>query len=117
MKTKKQLKEEYKLLKFRVGVFQIRNIVNNKIYVDSSVNLDAIWNRHRTQLRFGVHPNALLQADWNEYGEENFRYEIIQELIMKEDDKVNPASELKLLETLVMEELQPFEERGYLKKK
>lgn len=47
MKTKKEIKDSYKQLKFKVGVFQIRNIINNKIYIESSTDLVAIWNRHK----------------------------------------------------------------------
>ena len=43
---KKDLKQDYKQMKFRMGVFQIRNTLNNKIFVDSSMDLVAIWNRH-----------------------------------------------------------------------
>ena len=42
MKTKKELKEEYNNIKPRIGVFQIRNTVNGKIYIEASVNLDKI---------------------------------------------------------------------------
>jgi group I intron endonuclease len=117
MKTKKDLKEEYKQMKFRMGIFQIRNTVNGKIYVEHSVNLDAIWNRHRTQLKFGAHPNALLQNDWKTFGEENFRYEILLEIDQKEEDTIDYKRELKLLEAMYLEELNPFGEKGYNRQK
>lgn len=115
MKTKKELKEEYKQKKFRMGVFQIRNVLNGKIYVDSSVNLDKIWNRHRTQLNFGVHPNAGLQHDWNELGADNFVYEIISEIVQKEEEETDYTREVRLLGEMFMEELQPYGEKGYHK--
>lgn len=113
MKTKKELKEEYKQLKFTMGVFQIRNTQNNKIFVDSSTNINAKFNRHRLQLNFGNHPNAELLKDWKELGEAAFAFEIISEL--KEQDKANTdyAAELKVLEQMVMEELHPYGEKGY----
>ena len=77
MKTTKELKDEYKQMKFKMGVFQIRNTVNDKIFVGSSTDLDAIWNRHRVQLNFGNHQNAELQNDWKELGPERFVYEIL----------------------------------------
>lgn len=43
-------------MKFNVGVFRIRNIINNKIYVENSTGLIAIWNRHKFQLNNGLHP-------------------------------------------------------------
>ena len=112
MKSKKELIGEYKQMKFRMGVFQIRNVVNGKILVDSSVNLDAIWNRHRLELDFGGHRNKDLQKDWKTFGEDNFRYEILSELEHR-DGIVDYSKELKLLEKMYLEELQPYGEKGY----
>jgi len=116
MKTKKELKEEYKLKKFRIGVFQIRNVVNGKIYVDGSVNLDAIWNRHQAQLNFGGHVNTTLQKEWNEVGQDNFRFEVLHEIEQKEGENINYEDELKTLKEMVIEDLRPFEEKGYNKR-
>ncbi len=118
MKSKKELLQEYKQKVFRMGVFQIRNTVNNKILVESSPNLDAIWNRHRIELKFGSHRNLGLQADWAAHGEQNFDYEILEELDMEqiEAKQLDPNKEIKLLEQLYLEELQPYNERGYNRK-
>ena len=112
MKSRKELKEEYKQMKFPIGVFQIRNTVNNKIYVESSIDLNAIWHRHRLQLNVGNHLNAELQKDWKELGEEKFRYEILEEIEQKDPAK-DYAKEAKVLEQMYIEELQPFDEKGY----
>ncbi|SFD23228.1 hypothetical protein SAMN05518672_1011167 [Chitinophaga sp. CF118] len=116
MKTKKDLKEEYKQMKFKMGIFQIRNTINGKVYIEGSINLNAIWNRHRMQLNFGVHPNLNLQNEWQEFGEENFRYEILAEIEHKENETADYNKEIKLLESMYIEELEPFEEKGYNKK-
>ena len=113
MSNKKELKEQYKQMKFRMGVFQIKNNATGKLYIESSVNLDAIWNRHRTQLRFGVHTVQALQQDWNVYGEAQFSYEILSVLEQKEEDTHDPKRELKELERMYLEELRPYGERGY----
>ena len=102
-------------MKFPMGVFQIRNKSNGKIFVDGHSNLDAIWNQHRTQLKFDSHRNTELQNDWNKYGEENFIYEILSEL-NQEDDNVDYTKELITLTEMYLEELQPFGEKGYNKK-
>jgi len=60
MKTRKELKEEYKNLKFEMGVFQIRNHVNGKIFIGSRLDLKAFWNAQKWQLDFGMHRNAAL---------------------------------------------------------
>jgi len=116
MKNHKELKEEYKNKKFRMGVFRIKNTINSKIFIGSSLNLDAIWNRHKTQLKFGMHPNKELQADWKEYGQENFSYEILAELKEDKEKAADPNKEVKILEQLYVEELEPFDERGYNKR-
>jgi len=116
MKTKKEIKDEYKLKKFPIGVFQIRNTINNKVFIDSSIDLDSIWNRHRFQLNFGIHTNKNLQKEWKQFGEENFVYEILSTL--KQDSetakRVNYDKEAKVLALMIIEDIQPFGENGYM---
>jgi hypothetical protein len=113
MKSNKQLKEDYKQQKFKIGVFQIRNTVNEKIFIGSSVNLDAIWNRIKVELKFGGHRNNLLQQEWKTFGEENFRFEILYEIEEKEGDNIDYSKEVKKLEAMFIEELQPYADKGY----
>ncbi len=113
MQAHKQLREEYKQKKFKIGVFQIRNTINGKIFVGSSVNLDAIWNRINVELKFGGHRNVTLQNEWNEFGEENFKFEIVSELQQTDGDNVDYSKEVKKLEAMFIDELQPFAEKGY----
>ena len=77
MKTKKELKQAYKQLKPKMGVFQIKNTVNNKVLIESSTNISAKWNRHQTELRFGSHKNKALQKDWNQFEATSFVFEIL----------------------------------------
>lgn len=116
MKTKKELKEEYKQKKFKMGVFQVRNLVNSKIFIGSSPDLEAIWNRQKTQLKFGSHPNKKLQADWQQFGAENFTFEILAEIKQDKEGATDYSVEIKELEELYLEELQPYGEKGYNKK-
>ena len=105
MKTKKELKEEYKQRKIPMGVFQIKNIKNNKILIDNSIDMESKWNRHKMELKFGNHRNRNFQKEWNEYGEENFVFEVLSELIKSEEENINYNKELKTLEEMVIEEL------------
>lgn len=41
MKSKKELKSVYKEMKFPMGVFQIKNKVNGKIFIEGSLNIPA----------------------------------------------------------------------------
>ncbi len=105
MKTKKELKDEYKQMKFPIGVFQVKNICNNKVLIDYSLDMESKWNRHKIELKFGNHRNKDFQNDWNEYGEDNFVFEVLSELKEKERENINYNKELKTLQNLVIEEL------------
>ena len=117
MKSRKELREEYKQRKYRMGVFQIKNLINNKIYVGSSQDLDAIWHAQKLQLNVGIHSNDDLQKDWKESGPDNFTFEILEMLKQIDDKPQEIEKELKSLEEMIVEKLQPFENRGYNKKK
>jgi hypothetical protein len=115
--NKKELKEQYKAIKPGIGVFQIRNTVNGKVFVEGSTNLDKIWNRHRAQLNFGGHPNPTLQQEWKTFGENSFVFEILSELTLPDEATDSDAkNEMKLLEAMFIEELQPFGDKGYNRK-
>jgi hypothetical protein len=115
MKTRQELKEEYKQIKYKMGVFQIRNTINQKVFVGSSTDLVAIWHRNRLQLNFGNHPNEELQQDWKAAGEAHFVYEILGELKQDEKETTDYAKEVKVLEQMYLDELRPYGERGYNK--
>jgi group I intron endonuclease len=61
-----------------MGIYQIINIINNKKYIGSSVNLDKRKKDHFSYLKRGKHKNSHLQFAYNKYGEENFIFEIIE---------------------------------------
>jgi len=105
MKTKKELKAAYKQMKILMGVFQIKNIENNKVLIDHSIDMESKWNRHKIELKFGNHRNRSLQKDWNEYGEESFVFEVLSELKKREEENINYNKELKTLQDIVIEEL------------
>ena len=105
MKTKKELKEEYKQMKIPMGVFQIKNISNNKVLIDNSIDMESKWNRHKMELKFGNHRNRTFQKDWNDYGENNFVFEVLSELKKNDEENINHNKELKTLENMVIEEL------------
>ena len=105
MKTKKELKEAYKQMKIPMGVFQIKNIRNSKVLIDYSIDMESKWNRHKMELKFGNHRNRNFQKDWNEYGEENFVFDVLSELKKSEEGNINYNKELKILQDMVIEEL------------
>jgi len=116
MKTRKELKEDYKHMKFKMGVFQIKNNINGKIFIGSSLDLMAIWHAQKLQLDMGMHQNGNLQKDWTEYGSENFSYEILDEINETKDNTTDYKKEVKTLENMIIDDLQPFENKGYNKR-
>jgi len=75
--------------------------------------LNTVWNSQKFKLNLGIHPNKNLQSDWKESGEKNFKFEIISELKITGDPAQNIKEELKELEELFIDEIKPFEQRGY----
>lgn len=60
------------------GIYKIENLIGNKIYVGQSRNIKDRFKNHKGELRLGKHHNSYLQFAWNKYGEENFRFEILE---------------------------------------
>lgn len=110
---RKALSREYKEAARPMGVFRVRNTVNGKSFVGSSVDLPSMLNRQRAQLGFGGHPNKELQRDWQAMGAEAFAFEVLDTLAPREEAGWDPADELRALEALWLEKLSPYGERGY----
>lgn len=69
------------------GVYQIKNVLNNKIYIGSTrVSFKERLKSHLKLLRRGVHANSYLQEDWNQFGEDNFQFSIIE--LLEEGGKI-----------------------------
>ncbi|NIA30121.1 MAG: GIY-YIG nuclease family protein [Actinobacteria bacterium] len=113
----KRLKQDYKQRYRPMGVYQIRNIVNNKILLGASLNLAGILNRHKFELKMGNHRNKTLQAEWCEMGSENFVFVILDELELKEAPDYDYKEDLLFLEHYWLDKLKPFGDRGYNEKK
>ncbi len=115
MKTREELKREYRERKKPAGVFQIKNTANGKILLGSSLNLEGPLNAHKFMLTIGSHRNEALQADWSKYGADRFVFEILETVEVKDDPDFNLKDELTLLEEIWIEKLQPFGDKGYNK--
>src|SRR5919109_5041505 len=110
IKTRKEIHREYKERVKPSGVFQIKNMANGKVLLGSSLNLEGPLNKHRFMLRINGHPNKELQKDWNELGPEQFSFEILEIVQIKDHPNFNLKDELTLLEEIWLEKLQPFGE-------
>ena len=113
MKTRKEIHREYKERVKPSGVFQIKNMANGKVLLGSSLNLEGPLNKHRFMLKVNNHPNKDLQKDWNELGPDQFTFEILETVQIRDHPNFNLKDELTLLEEIWLEKLQPFGARGY----
>ncbi len=113
VKSRRELNREYTERVKPAGVYQVKNLANGKVLLGSSLNLEGPLNRHKFMLKIGSHLNKDLQKDWDELGAEKFVFEILEQVLVKEDPNFNLKDELTLLEMIWLEKLQPFGERGY----
>lgn len=60
------------------GIYKITNIITNKVYIGSSVNLNSRKTTHFSTLRKGIHKNPKLQNSYNKYGENAFIFEVLE---------------------------------------
>ncbi len=110
-------KLEYKLSHRPMGVFQIRNTTNDRVFIDSSTNVPGKINRHTFALKAGLHASKVLQADWTELGEIAFEFETLEPVEPRDDPDYNYAGDLEVLEDLWLEKLEPYGEKGYNERK
>lgn len=56
------------------GIYEIRNTLNNKVYIGSSINVNKRLTAHRNHLKRGAHGSKHLQASWDKSGAEAFQF-------------------------------------------
>lgn len=85
------------------GIYWIKNKINNLIYIGSSKDIGSRIIKHFSQLRTQKHPNHLLLADFNKYGQDAFEFGVYEltdcDLSDKERDYQNQF-ELSMLYNL-----------------
>ena len=85
-----------------IGIYIIRCISNNKVYIGQSVNLKHRLNEHKRNLRSGIHINKHLQKAFNKYGEKEFAFDVLEVLQEEEYNK-------EKLDLLEIEYISKFE--------
>lgn len=60
------------------GIYRIV-LTDGRCYVGQSGNMHRRWNEHRSRLRRGTHWLPHFQNCWNKYGEDAFRFEVIEQ--------------------------------------
>ena len=65
-----------------IGIYQFKNIINNKIYIGQSKNIECRYQRHLYDAKNGA--TTLLHAAIRKYGIENFTFTILEECKIEE---------------------------------
>lgn len=60
------------------GIYRIKNKINGKCYIGSSVNFDDRKNLHFSLLRRGIHHSIILQRAYDKYGLEFLSFEVLE---------------------------------------
>jgi len=100
------MKRAYKQSKPPMGVYRIANRGNDTVFIGYASDLQARFNRHKAELRFGGHRNRELQDMWKAFGESAFTFEILDELEQKEETPANPKEELQVLAKMWVQKLK-----------
>lgn len=62
------------------GIYKITNEVTGKFYIGSAKDIDWRWHEHTRDLKKNCHCNLKLQHSWNFYGENKFKFTILEEI-------------------------------------
>ncbi len=76
------------------GIYMIKNIINNKVYIGRAVNIERRWKQHIKDLENNKHHSKILQNEWDYYEKRNFQFIILEKtnknnLIEKEQQYLN----------------------------
>jgi hypothetical protein len=104
---KKELTRQYKQNPPAMGVYLIKNLAENKIFIGSSKNLPGVLNRDQFQLKLGSHASRELQDDYRRLGEAIFLFEVVDRLEPKTVPGYDYSDDLKALKQLWREKLLP----------
>ena len=83
------------------GIYRIKNVINEKSYIGSSINIKSRIQRHKSELKNNKHSNLKLQRAYIKYGVSSFSY-IIEEVFeeITREDLFKKETELIILEDL-----------------
>src|SRR5262249_9435038 len=70
---------------YQSGIYQIRCLVDGKVYVGSAVNFRKRWTSHQSQLSRRRHHSRHLQGAWQKHGADQFVFEVLEVVPEKAD--------------------------------
>lgn len=79
-----------------IGIYQIKNTVNGKVYIGQSRAIERRWAHHKYALKAGTHENAHLQKSVNKYGFSAFEFSVLENC---EVDELNEKEAFWIKET------------------
>ena len=88
-----------------MGVYRIRNSQNDTEFIGFATDLEARFNRHKAELKFGNHRNKELQKIWDSSGESALAFEILDVLDQEKGTQANPEEELPVLTDMWVQKL------------
>jgi hypothetical protein len=122
---KKELAATYTEQARPMGVYQIRNTTNEKIWVSSSMDLPGARNRLAFMKQMGMCSIHEIKPDWERFGPDAFVFEELDQVPLPEaDGTTGGVPDLKQLQEdvdfllhLWLEKLEPYGDKGYNKPK
>lgn len=75
------------------GIYMIKNTVNNKVYIGSSVNLNRRIKKHFYEIKKKFHHNKHLEKAVHKYGVENFEIYLLEVFDIITDNKLRKIEE------------------------
>lgn len=94
MTEKERLQKDGKLC-----VYKFENLINGKIYIGSGYEYRR-KGQHKWKLRNNIHDSKIFQADWNQYGESNFVFSVLEYVVNKDERFIKEQYYMDLLEVL-----------------
>lgn len=111
---RKKAKTDYLRARQPMGIVCVRNLTNGRCLLMRSANTRGTINSLRFQLDHGAFATSHeLCRDWRTLGAASFVIEVLDELDVTDDPDRDYEAELRALEELWLEKLQPYGERGY----
>lgn len=105
MKSRSDLKREYKERKRPMGVFLVRNRRSGRFQVHAALDLQAAMNRLRAEITPATNPNLELLRDWKAMGAEAFEVRVLDELKPRDVPGWDPREDLAELAAMWREKL------------
>ena len=59
------------------GIYEIKNLVNGKVYIGQSIDIRSRWIMHKWELNSGRHNNSHLQRAWDKHNRQ-FSFSILE---------------------------------------